>query len=217
MENGRQKMEKQYMEITAIFFDLGEVVLTNDWLMKNIEKDREFYGHYAITPDGYMRGRDLYSKLLMTGSMTEHDYWINVLHAAGATDTDPAYAIELSRHYQEEKPGMFRLLQSLCDATYPLGVISDTHREIFEWKRRHFELDRFFTTYTTSCDVGVKKPDIKIFQSACDVLHVEPRGAIFIDDTQSLVEGAALFGFHAIRYIDAPTLRIQLRDCGIQI
>ncbi len=54
-----------------------------------------------------------------------------------------------------------------------------------------------------SCDVGMRKPEARIFLYACSQLDVDPRHAVFFDDMQANVDGAEAAGLTAILVEDA--------------
>jgi len=84
---------------------------------------------------------------------------------------------------------------------YRLGVLSnawsDSEREIRE--RLPGLLD-FFDDVIFSAQVGLAKPDTRIYQLAVERLDVRPNEAVFIDDVEKNVQGAreaGLFAIHA--------------------
>lgn len=53
-----------------------------------------------------------------------------------------------------------------------------------------------------SHEVGLAKPDRRIYQLACDQLGVATQNAIFVDDKETCVAGARSAGMHAIQFLD---------------
>ena len=53
-----------------------------------------------------------------------------------------------------------------------------------------------------SAEVGLAKPDQRIYELALDRLHVQPTDAIFIDDVQTNVEAAQAIGMAGIRFLN---------------
>ena len=51
-----------------------------------------------------------------------------------------------------------------------------------------------------SCDLRIVKPAVAIFQHCLNVLEVNPREAVFLDDRPENVEGAETLGLHGIVY-----------------
>lgn len=86
------------------------------------------------------------------------------------------------------------MLRCLCTARVRLGVISNASpEEIMAWKES--PLRPFFGTAVFSCQVGLVKPDRRIYQLACARLGVAPENALFVGDGGSdELSGAAAAG-----------------------
>jgi HAD superfamily hydrolase (TIGR01509 family) len=54
---------------------------------------------------------------------------------------------------------------------------------------------------TVSAEVGVMKPEARIYQMALDALGVAPAESVFVDDFPENVEGARAVGMQAIHFI----------------
>lgn len=72
------------MNITTLIFDLGNVVITNDWHYDCPEKDDEFSNYFGITEDDMERGWDAFWPKFSVGKMSENDFWAGFLKTAGA-------------------------------------------------------------------------------------------------------------------------------------
>ena len=49
-----------------------------------------------------------------------------------------------------------------------------------------------------SCEVGMRKPEERIFLHACSSLDVAPANALFLDDMQANVDGAVAVGLTGV-------------------
>lgn len=194
----------------VLIFDLGEVVLTNDWLIRSSTKDREFYGYYGITEENFMRARSKFISRLQTGKISEESYWRQVLKLAHADSTDPAKAAEIMRKYQKPKPGMLSLLAKLRRRGFRLAALTVSHREILEYKIRKFRLNDYFELIVSSHMVGICKPDPRIFVITLKMLGVGPKGAIFIDDTPANIKAAEKLGIISILYKGTSDTEIKI-------
>jgi putative hydrolase of the HAD superfamily len=56
-----------------------------------------------------------------------------------------------------------------------------------------------------SHEVGMKKPDPRIYQHTSDQLGVEPTEIAFLDDWLPAVEAARAAGWHAVHHLDTPS------------
>jgi epoxide hydrolase-like predicted phosphatase len=82
---------------------------------------------------------------------------------------------------------------------FKIGIISNAWRQIeeslVEWR-----IDDAFEIVVGSGDVGIMKPDPRIFQIALERLDVEPSQAVFVDDFIQNVRGAQALGIAAIHF-----------------
>ena len=62
------------------------------------------------------------------------------------------------------------------------------------------KFDDAFDAIVISSEVGVMKPELKIYRLALGQLKVEPAEAVFVDDMPANVEAARLLGMQAIRF-----------------
>lgn len=92
-----------------------------------------------------------------------------------------------------------KTLNKLIALNYKLGLISDCeYEDIILWKNTAF--GKIFDKPVFSAEVGIKKPDIRIYQFACKNLNVEPNQCIYVGDGSSCeLSGAANAGMKPIK------------------
>jgi glucose-1-phosphatase len=66
-----------------------------------------------------------------------------------------------------------------------------------------------------SCEFGVCKPDPRVFLRLVDGLRVEPEETLFIDDTETYIQGAATAGLLTHHFRSARRLRLELEEYGL--
>lgn len=84
-------------------------------------------------------------------------------------------------------------LRALRDRGTPTAVVSNIGwdlRPVFQFHG----LARYIDTFLLSYEVGVKKPDPRIFQAACDELGLPPREVLMVGDDREADTGAAHLG-----------------------
>ena len=74
------------------------------------------------------------------------------------------------------------------------------------------KFDDAFDTIVISSEVGVMKPDLKIYRLALGQLKVEPAEAVFVDDMPPNVEAARLLGMQAIRFQSPEQILAELAE-----
>jgi len=95
---------------------------------------------------------------------------------------------------------------------YKIGMISNIATN---WIRDTFlsaEEQALFDHMLFSYELGLTKPDPRIYRLACERLGVEPEEAIFIDDIDRYCAAAEAEGLGAIIYTDFGTVQSQLES-----
>ena len=104
-------------------------------------------------------------------------------------------------------PGVREVLETL-GRTHRLGVISDTwpsiHRQL-----EYLGISRYFSFFTFSCDLGVFKPDRRMYLDALEKSGVSAGEAVFIDDVAGNLEGAAAVGIMPVLIAANPAADVE--------
>lgn len=113
---------------------------------------------------------------------------------------DKVYNYENYIFFDDVKPMLERLKRS-----YHLGIISDTwpSAEYFLKEQGIYDL---FDSITFSCQLGVFKPDPRMYQHALRGLGLPGEQTIFVDDSLSCLRGAAAAGITPIQMRKKPDL-----------
>ncbi len=69
-----------------------------------------------------------------------------------------------------------------------------------------------FDVFVTSAEIGVMKPDPRIYQVALERLGMSPKEAVFVDDFIENVEAARRMGMGAVHFVDPDQTRDQLDE-----
>ena len=81
--------------------------------------------------------------------------------------------------------------------------------------RERFEELNAFDGIVISGEVRLLKPDAAIYRRLLDQHDLRAEDTLFIDDVEHNVEGARAVGMHAVRFVDADTLRNDLSGYGL--
>ena len=112
-------------------------------------------------------------------------------------------------------PGTVDVLADLRAAGVRLIALSNWSAETFPVARERFDFLAWFEGIVISGDVGVNKPDRRIFEHLIEEFGIEPAAALFIDDSSANVDAATALGFQAVQFSDASTLRGELERLGL--
>jgi FMN phosphatase YigB (HAD superfamily) len=108
------------------------------------------------------------------------------------------------------------LLRRLA-ARYPLYLLSDTNEIHFGYVRQTVEVVRLFEQCVVSYEVGVLKPDPRIYQEVLRRSGVPAEACVFIDDRPGNVEGARRVGMQALLFQSAERCAADLESLGVVI
>lgn len=113
--------------------------------------------------------------------------------------------------------GMHALLQELKENDYRLYLLSNARETVHMYGKRIPGLE-LFDGKMFSCDVGILKPQQRIFEALCDEYHLLPEECFFVDDVTANVEAAMGIGFQAtVFHQRVDTLRREMLEVGIRI
>lgn len=102
--------------------------------------------------------------------------------------------------------GVGDTLHELKRRGFKLGVVTNTFNPPAE-KNKWFEtigIDGIWDSYADSCELGVVKPDPKIYMAALKPLGVAPEDAIFVGHAQYEIDGAKAIGMTTVRFNPDP-------------
>ena len=110
--------------------------------------------------------------------------------------------------------GTVSILEELHRRGTPLYALSNWAAETFQHAIRRFRfLDRFLGI-VVSGELGIIKPDPRIYRHLIQTYQLTPSDCVFIDDSPRNVEGAKAAGLYAIHFTDPDALRNALRAYG---
>jgi putative hydrolase of the HAD superfamily len=95
-------------------------------------------------------------------------------------------------------------VRRLRPAGYRTALVTNNVRELGPFWRPMVPLDELFDWVIDSSEVGVRKPDPRIFALALEKVHVTAERSVFIDDWPGHVAAARSVGMTAILMADDP-------------
>jgi putative hydrolase of the HAD superfamily len=203
------------VEISTILWDVGGVLLTNGWdqneraaVLKKFQLDTEpFEQRHELANDPWEKGL-----------MTAEEYLLRTVFYEPRPFT-PAEFLQAMKERSTLLPNTaMRILQELAASEeIELAMLNNEARELNDYRIERFELGRYFDSFFSSCYVGLRKPDPKIFDLALDVLQRDAEEVAFIDDRQENCDAAAALGIHAIHYLDEAQCVQALERLGLHV
>ena len=102
--------------------------------------------------------------------------------------------------YGYEKNRLIWKFHKKIKKKFKTAIINNGTYSIFSKWIDRFQLDQYFDLLLNSAQLGLRKPNKKIFIYACNNLLAEPEECIFIDDTEINIIGANNIGMRGILY-----------------
>ncbi len=200
-------------EIKCVLFDIGGVLV--DWHMSWItsEISKRFKINEYLIEIAFSK----YLHELDSGKIEEKIFWNKI-----ANDVD---SISLKENTESLWNTYFRknarinhevinLVNKIKENSYTMGIISNiekiTHKVVDDWN----VLDNFEYKFM-SYQIGVSKPDPRIYEHVIEKLSFEPNQIIFIDDKKSNINAAKKSGINVIHFTDFPLLKNSLSSFGL--
>jgi 2-haloacid dehalogenase len=106
--------------------------------------------------------------------------------------------------------GAVEILAELRERDTPLYLLSNFSAETFPPALDRFDFLRWFRGMVISGEVGVIKPDPRIYEIMLARFAIDPHQAVYIDDVAANAEAARLFGIHGIQFTTPGALREEL-------
>jgi epoxide hydrolase-like predicted phosphatase len=199
--------------IDTVIFDAGNVLLKveNDYIRKDISKTLKISLKTAEKA-----WSALVPTLLGMGRISEKEFWERFFTLTKAKKVHvPRYLLsrELEKRFHSY-PKSIKIVKSLKSKGYKLGMISDTIRAHARISKKHGLLEPF-DVVILSYEVGLSKPDPKIFRLALKRLKSEPQSTVFIDDIPNYVKAARRLGIKGIILTSPTKLKEELIKIGI--
>jgi epoxide hydrolase-like predicted phosphatase len=192
----------------AVFWDIGGVIVrTHDWSGRSRwEKQIGLQPHELerIVFSGAM------GKQASVGQASADDVWTWVLDHLGLPESDRhslKHDFFDGDKVDEELVAFIRSLRP----SYLTGVISNAWPETRRWLENEWLIADAFDQIVISAEVGVAKPDPRIFHLALDGLEVTPKESVFIDDFDANVKAAREIGIYSIFFRDPEQTIEELR------
>lgn len=184
--------------IDAIIFDFGGVILNLDY--SRTIRAFEDLGFTDFEERYTQAKQDGVFDEIETGAITEHEFRNRMRVLARIELTDAQIDQAWNAMLLELPKVRLELLSSLKTSkrTFLLSNTNVIHAREFEQSIREahngVDLKNYFEAGYYSHEMGMRKPDPKIFQRLIDTHDLNPSRTLFIDDSEQHIEGAKVTG-----------------------
>ena len=204
---------KKRAPISALFVDIGGVLLTNGW---DHQSRKRAAIHFKLNLAEMQERHELNFETHEQDKITFKEYLDRVgfyQKRAFTRATFRRFMFAQSKPYTE----MIALVRNL-KAKYGLKivVVSNESSELNAYRIRQFKLAGFVDAFISSCFVHLRKPDADIFKLALDAAQTPARQIVYIENTPLFVQIAEGLGIRSILHTDYKSTCAKLAPLGLQ-
>lgn len=200
--------------ITHIFFDVGGVLGTDGW---DTEQRALAVERFGLDSTDFAQRHLEAIGMFETGRMTLDEYLDVTVFDAPRTCTREEFR-EFMFSCSEPFPDTIDIARALAAAgRYRMMTLNNESTELNVYRLMEFGLGDIFTTFFSSCWMGVAKPSRRIYELTLSMSQANPAHSVFIDDRAQNLTPARALGMHTILYRDARQLASDLGELGIEV
>ncbi len=145
-----------------------------------------------------------------TGKSSKDEMWSRIEMELGKHIADHKRDIWFGWNDLKPINSMLELIHKLKAKNYPVGLVSNVFQETAELIRLNGGYENFDFTIL-SCEVGARKPDPLMYQSAMKYLsNIKANEVMFFDDRQHCIDGAKEFGLNTFLVTNHNELIMQV-------
>jgi putative hydrolase of the HAD superfamily len=184
------------MTIRAIYFDLGGVIVRTEFQAPR----QHLAERIAVEYDGLVKlvFDSETSDQASLGLISEEEHWAAVARRLHLPESEIQAVREEFFAGDVIDLNLLDFMRGLR-MQYKVGLISNAWSGLRAWIiTKKFE--DVFNAMTISAEVGVMKPDARIYRNALETLDVAPAESVFLDDFPDNVAGARAVGMQAILF-----------------
>ena len=184
-------------KIRVVFMDIGGVLLTNGWGHESRQKAAKVFG---FDYDEMNILHNFIYNVFEIGSISLDDYLDTVVFHRPRDFTKNDFKQFMMAESVELPEMLSWLIAWKKKIELPVFAINNESRELNDYRIETFNLRQLFDGFFSSCYVGVRKPNPKIFKNALEITQVLPQECIYFDDMPMLVNAAKKLGINSIQH-----------------
>ena len=191
------------MDLRAVMFDFGGVISTSPFeAFAHLEAERGLPAGFIRTVNSTNPDDNAWARLERNevGLDAFAELWAKEARALGH-DLDGRLVLE--RLAGEIRPRMVSAIESCGKNGYKTACLTNNflseERAVSRDVARVYEL---FDAVLESRVLGVRKPDPRFYELACEALAVKPEESVFLDDLGVNLKPARALGIHTIKVTD---------------
>lgn len=201
-------------QITTLLFDVGGVILTNGWSHESREAAAQ---HFDYDYDAVEEKHQHVATSFECGQLDLTEYLEQTVFAQSRSFNETDFIRFMEQQSQPHAHSLEVLQRLVRRGTYQLATVNNESTHLNQYRIRTFELTRYFSTFFSSCYLGVTKPDCGIFQKTLHILQKDGSACLFVDDREENAAAAQQCGINAVHLPQPGDLEEILRGEGIDV
>lgn len=203
------------MELKGLILDFGGVFTktrTRDLILRRCERELRLAPGTLTT---LLFSGDHWW-LVSTGEISADEYWAYICHALEGRVPTILEPFRYNPFAYEELNLRTAKLVSKWRKRYKIALLSNATPYLEALIAQH-GLDCLFDVIVNSSRVGLRKPDIRIYELTLERLQLLPQECVFVDDKPRNRDVARALGISAVLFRSATSLERQVRalECSI--
>lgn len=154
-------------------------------------------------------------KAVNRGELTRAEAELAYRHQHGLSAMESEALFFHAMDHQTAVEGTENLALRLKNAGYGIYGLTDNVREIVSHSKIRHTFWTLMDGVVVSAEVGVLKPDLKIYKYLLNTYTLKAVECVFLDDVAGNVEGAQRSGMHALIFTDAQAAETALSGLGL--
>jgi putative hydrolase of the HAD superfamily len=198
--------------ISAIFWDVGGVLLSNAW---DREQRLRTLKQFSLDEVEFENRHEMLASSLERGKITLQQYLERAIFYRPRPFTVDAFKEFMFSLSQPDKQTLQLAAELARSGKYRMSTINNESRELNLFRIQTFGLREIFSLFVSSCFVGLRKPEEGIYRLALEITQRPPEECCFVDDRPLNLDSAARLGMHVIQMQDAEQLRRDFQKLGV--
>jgi len=160
----------------------------------------------AATPEGLKQFQTLCTQSDL-GELSKAEFNIKASKLAGVPIERVEAGIEAQLQVNES---LVKYARNLINRGFTLACLSNGSHEWTTYAIEKYNLQPLFKEIVISSDLGIVKPDPRIYLHTLEVLKAEPSKCIFVDDRKDNTDAAEDLGIKSLIFTDTVSFKADL-------
>jgi putative hydrolase of the HAD superfamily len=199
------------VSLTNVFFDIGGVLGTNGW---DREQRSRALQKFSLEEDDFEHRHHQVVSEFETGAMSLDEYLdVTVFYTPRLFSREDfeMYMLALS----EPNPYTIAIAKQVAGTGRVRMMTMNNESAVLNvYRIERFGLKAIFSTFLSSCWLGVRKPQRAFFERGLGIAQAEAESSVLVDDRDQNLAPAAGLGMHTILYTSPESLARELAQYG---